>query len=122
MRKYTDTVRVLTYFHDFLRVLYFLKDGITTYRASKIMVVDQLTAKLRLEGWVKHGVLVKERDGRRVIYRLAGNCIEIEGFGRIVVSDRSVNVYIDPLSNFTYKQYDSDSVRVVVRDCNGAGG
>lgn len=96
-QKFTIT---LARIHDLFRLLYFLKDGVTAYEASKIMKVDSSTARARLRGLHNLGLLdVVERDGKK-FYVLKARRFTVVGFGCVEVTDSTVNIYMDPNSDY----------------------
>jgi len=111
-KKFTNPIRYLGDFHDFIRGLYFLRRGVTKYEFSKLMSVDRSAAYSRLEGWVRAGVVEKRGDK----YYLVHGTIVIEGFGEIEVNDSSIVVRINPIPKFVHTaRFKPDSVRVYVR-------
>lgn len=111
-QRYSDPIRYLGDFHDFMRALYYLRNGLTKYQFAKLMSVDDSAAMARLEGWVRAGVVEKRDDGK--YYLVSGRMI-IPEFGTIEVTDHTINISIDPFSKFVKKaRYGIDQVRVRV--------
>lgn len=112
-QRYSDPIRYLGDFHDFMRALYFLRDGLTKYQFAKLMSVDDSAAMARLNGWVKVGVVQKLDDGK---YYLSAGTIEVDGFGIIRISDGTITINIDPHTKFnTRARYHPDLVAIRVR-------
>ena len=108
-RRVTDPIRFLGDFHDFIRVLYFLRRGMTKYEFAKHMSIDTKAAYARLEGWLQLGVVEKRGDK----YYLTSGRIIIDGFGTIEVNDGSIDIHLDPMSKFVHRaRFNSDSVRI----------
>lgn len=100
MARAVSPARIFAYVHDYIRILWFLRRGITAYEASKRMMTDLSSARARLEGLRKAGIVDVRQEGRKVVYYLKHPCIRIVGFGVIKVEDDTVNVYIDPITDF----------------------
>lgn len=99
-QRFSDPIRYLGDFHDFMRALYHLRSGLTKYAFAKLMSVDDSAAMARLEGWVKAGVVERREDGK---YYLISGKIIIPEFGKIEVEDHTINISIDPRSKFVQK-------------------
>lgn len=112
-QRYSDPIRFLGDFHDFMRALYYLKDGLTKYQFAKLMSVDDSAAMARLNGWVRAGVVEHREDGK---YYLRAGRILVDGFGEITINDGSIQITIDPLTKFVRKArrgMDSVAIRVL---------
>ena len=111
-----NPLRIFAYVHDYIRILWFLRRGITAYEASKKMMTDLSSARARLEGLRKAGVVEVRVENGKNVYYLKHPCIRIVGFGVIKVEDDTVNVYIDPIADFHKDVLKSEPRIEVIRD------
>ena len=112
----------MAYFHDFFRVLRYLRKGVTSREFYRLMTVAYDTAMARLRGWVDIGVVKEvEEDGVKRYY-LVSPCFEVVGFGRIYVGEDYVDVKIYPDDKFLRRVRRGEvTIRVLgEEDCAGS--
>ena len=87
------------------------------------MTVTDKTADARLRGWIEAGIVeVREENGEKKYY-LKTPCIEVVGFGRIYISDDTIDIQILPSFKMLsmVRRGEAKIIPLEVDDCAGGG-